>query len=82
MVVLAGAGVVVAGTGCNLPFFWVLLCFLMVLFGFRVEVEAASVVVVVVVVGFTETAGIVATMMIGGGSVCGSMVVRGDVVVV
>lgn len=81
MVVFAGAGVVVVGTGCSFPFFGFLLCFLLVLFGLRVEVDPASV-VVVVVVGVTETAGIVATMMTGGSSVCGNVVVVGDRTVV
>lgn len=80
MVVFAGAGVVVVGTGCSFPFFGFLLCFLPVLFGLRVEVDPAS--VVVVVVGVTETAGMVATMMTGGSSVCGTVVVVGDRTVV
>lgn len=71
---------VVVGTGCSFPFFGFLLCFLLVLFGLRVEVDPAS--VVVVVVGVTETAGMVATMMTGGSSVCGTVVVVGDRTVV
>lgn len=78
MVVLARTGIVVVVTGCGLPFFGFLLCFLLVLFGLRVEVDVASVVVVVVVVGTMESAGTVAMMRIGEGSVCGTMVVVGD----
>lgn len=83
---LARAGVAVVVAGCGLPFFGFLLCFLLGLFGLRVEVDVASVVVVVVVVvaavGAMESAGTVAMMITGEGSVCGTMAVVGDRAVV